>query len=154
MNRSGRKPQGVGLLTPLSGSELAKRRMALFLRTLSGETSVTRACAELQICESRFYGQRAEWLQESLSLLEPRPSGRPPKPVPTARPEEVQALRERLRETEARAAALAVQAELAGALRTRVLSCAPAKKTAPGANRPSQSATPLPTIVFPARPPR
>lgn len=143
MKRIGRKPQGVGLLNPLSGSEVAKRRMTLFLQTLSGETSVVQACAELHICESRFYGQRAEWLQESLGLLEPRPSGRPAKPVVTATPEEVQALRERLRETEARAAALAVQAELAG-LRTRLFPCATGKKTTLVASRPPDSATPLP----------
>jgi transposase-like protein len=137
MTRIGRKPQGVGLLNPLSGSELAKRRMTLFLQTLSGQTSVVQACAELDICESRFYGQRAEWLQESLALLEPRPAGRPAKPVATPTAEEVQALRERLRETEARATALAVQAELAGAL-ARPLPMALGKKTtalAPSTNK-------------------
>jgi hypothetical protein len=138
MTRIGRKPQGVGLLTPLSGSELAKRRMKLFLQTLSGQTSVVQACAELGISEARFYGQRAEWLQESLALLEPRLAGRPAKPVATATAEEVQVLRERLRETEARATALAVQAELAGAL-SRPLPMALGKKTTAMASLPTQS---------------
>jgi hypothetical protein len=146
MNRFGRKPQGVNLLNPLSGSELAKRRMTLFLQTLSGETSVVQACAELNICESRFYGQRAEWLQESLALLEPRPSGRPAKTPATATPEEVRALRTQLRETEARAAALAVQAELAGTLGARLPTCAAVKKTTLVATHPSDQlpATPRP----------
>jgi hypothetical protein len=140
MKRIGRKPQGVNLLHPLSGSDLAKRRMTLFLQTLSGETSVVQACAELNICESRFYGQRAEWLQESLALLEPRPSGRPAKMPATATPEEVRALRTQLRETEARAAALAVQAELAGTLGARLPSCKAVKKTTCVANLPAPPA--------------
>ena len=61
MTRTGRKPQGVGLLNPLSGSELAKRRMALFIQTLAGETSVVEACKELEIGRGRD-----------------RPFGRPP----------------------------------------------------------------------------
>ena len=153
MKRIGRKPQGVGLLNPLSGSEVAKRRMTLFLQTLSGATSVVKACAELHICGSRFYAQRGEWLQEALALLEPRPPGRPTKPAPTATPEEVQLLRERLRETEARAAALSVQAELAGALRARSRPCSPEKKTASVASGPQQPARPLPTTDLPVSPP-
>lgn len=129
MSRTGRKPQGVGLLLPLQGSELAKRRMALFIQTLAGETSVVEACAELQICESRFYGQRAEWLQESLTLLEPRAAGRPAKVTSPPSEEEVESLREQLRESEARAAALAVKAELAGRIRLRGSACTPSKKT-------------------------
>lgn len=154
MTRIGRRPQGVGLITPLSGSELAKQRMALFLRTLSGETSVGQACKELHIGESRFYDQRAEWLQDSLALLEPRRSGRPATPVAVPTPEEVQALRERLRETEARATALAVKAELAGALRPRSAPCTPGKKTTPAVNRRPQLAESLPLTILPAPPPK
>ena len=128
MTRTGRKPQGVGLLNPLSGSELAKRRMALFIQTLAGETSVVEACKELHIGESRFYGQRAEWLQAALELLEPRSAGRPHKVVTPPRAEDVERLREQLRETEARASAFAVKAELAGALRLPG-ACAAPKKT-------------------------
>lgn len=128
MTRTGRRPQGVGLLNPLSGSELAKRRMALFIQTLAGETSVVEASKELEICESRFYGQRAEWLQSALNLLEPRSAGRPHKVTPPPSLEELEQLREQLRETEARASALAVKAELAGALRLHRTSCSAPKK--------------------------
>jgi hypothetical protein len=103
--------------------------MALFIQTLAGETSVVEACAELQIGESRFYGQRADWLQESLTLLEPRTAGRPAKAPSLASEEEVESLREQLRESEARAAVLAVKAELAGRVRLRSSACAPSKKT-------------------------
>ena len=44
MTRLGRKPQGAGLVTPLAGSEHAKRRLILFLQTLSGRCSVGEAC--------------------------------------------------------------------------------------------------------------
>ncbi len=116
MNRLGRKPQGVGLVEPLSGSKRAKERMTWFLQTLSGESSVGEACAAMGIGESRFYEQRSAWLQDALSLLEPRSPGRPAKPEPEISPEEVQGLRQRVRELEARAAAAEVQAELAETL--------------------------------------
>ena len=57
MSRAGRKPQGAALVAPLSGSEHAKRRLALFLQTFSGECTVSEACAELGIGESRFFAQ-------------------------------------------------------------------------------------------------
>ena len=112
----GRKPQGVGLVDPLAGSKHAKERMKWFLQTLNGECGVGEACAAMGICESRFYDQRSEWLQAALSLLEPRSPGRPPKPEPMVLPEEAEALRQRVRELEARAAAVEVQAELTSTL--------------------------------------
>jgi hypothetical protein len=116
MSHMGRKPQGVGLVEPLAGSKHAKERMKWFLQTLSGQSSVVEACAVLGIGESRFYDQRSEWLQDALTLLEPRSPGRPPKPEPPIMPEEVQGLRQRVRDLEARAAAVEVQAELAATL--------------------------------------
>lgn len=129
MMRLGRKPQGVGLVSPLAGSEHAKQRLRLFLKTLSGECSVGEACAELGIGESRFFKQRGDWLQEALALLEPRSAGRPPKQEPLVGPSEVQALRERMQEAEARAAAAEVQAELALVLPHVIHRPAPGKKT-------------------------
>jgi helix-turn-helix protein len=129
MSRLGRRPQGAGLVTPLEGSEHAKQRLKLFLQTLSGQCSVREACAELGICESRFHDQRAEWLRGSLELLEPRSPGRPPKPEPPLTPAEVESLRERVRELEARAAAVEVQAELASVLPHVIHRPSPGKKT-------------------------
>jgi len=129
MARLGRKPQGVGLVAPLVGSKHAKQRLTWFLQTLTGECSVGKACAALEICQSRFYDQRSEWLQASLGLLEPRLAGRPAKAEPTVSAEEVQALRERVRQLEARAAAVEVQAELARTLPHVVGRASAGKKT-------------------------
>lgn len=131
MRRLGRKPQGAGLVRPLAGSEHAKRRLRLlFLQTLSGARSVGDACAALGIGESRFFAQRGEWLQASLGLLEPRSPGRPAKLAPPPTIEESQALGERVRELEARAAAVEVQSELARTLPHVIARLRPGKKTA------------------------
>lgn len=135
MNRLGRKPQGVGLVAPLAGSKHAKQRMTWFLQTLTGECSVGEACAALGICESRFYDQRSAWMQASLALLEPRSPGRPAKPEPTVLPEEVHTLRQRVRELEARAAAVEVQAELARTLPHVMGRARSGKKTTVGSGR-------------------
>jgi hypothetical protein len=129
MTRLGRKPQGTGLVSPLAGSEHAKQRLTLFLKTLSGECTVADACNELGIVESRFYKQRGQWLQGALELLEPRSAGRPPKQEPLVAPAEVQALRQELQEFKARAAAAEVQVELAQALPHVIHRPGPGKKT-------------------------
>jgi hypothetical protein len=120
MTGVGRKPQGAALVNPLAGSEHAKRRLALFLQTLSGQSTVGAACAELGIGESRFFAQRAAWLQQSLELLEPRTPGRPPKPEPAPAAEDVRRLQQRVRQLEARSVAVEAQAELAGLLPHRL----------------------------------
>ena len=135
MTRLGRKPQGAGLVAPLAGSEHAKRRMTLFLQTLSGECNVHDACDELGIHESRFFAQRGQWLQESLALLEPRSPGRPAKLEPPLSNEEANILRERLQELETRAAAVEVREELAKTLPHVIARLRPGKKTARSARR-------------------
>jgi len=112
MNRVGRKPQGAGLVESLTGSAHAKQRMALFIETIRGEYTVERACGELKICQSRFFAHRSDWMQQALELLEPRTPGRPSKSREIPSLEEIEALRQRVRELEARAAAVEVQAEL------------------------------------------
>jgi hypothetical protein len=136
MTQLGRRPQGAALVAPLAGSEHAKRRLKLFLQTVAGKCSVGDACAELDISPSRVYAQRAEWLQESLGLLEPHSPGRPPKPEPPISPAEVKALRERVQELESRATAVEVQAELARSLPHVFRRPRPEKKTIPGRRRP------------------
>jgi hypothetical protein len=140
MGHLGRKPQGVKLLEGLAGSEHARRRMTLFLETLAGERMVAEACHELGIGPSRFFAQRAEWLQEALGLLEPRSPGRPPQAAPSGSLVEIEALRRRVGELEARALAAEVRAEhgrtLAGVIRPR----RPGKKTARHAAHRSASA--------------
>jgi len=112
----GRKPQGARLVDALRGSAHAKARLKLFLQTLADELSVGEACRRLGICESRFFEQWTAWLHESIELLEPRSAGRPRNQEPSLSEAEVQALKQRVQELEARAAIVEVQAELARSL--------------------------------------
>lgn len=128
MTRLGRKPQGAALVAALPGSEHTKQRLTLFLQTLSGQCSVKAACLELGICESRFFAQRAEWLAESLALLEPGSPGRPAKPEPGPEQAEVNALRAQVHELEARLAAAEVRSELACLLPRLAGTALPRKK--------------------------
>lgn len=82
MTRMGRKPLAAGHVDRLEGSELARLRMRLFLETMMGEVTIPEACRELGVCESRFHAHRHAWLQEALTLLEPRRTGRPPNAPP------------------------------------------------------------------------
>ncbi len=74
---AGRKPMGIEQVDLLSGSEAAKRRLAVFLANVAGELSVEEACAALGLHKSRFFELRKQWLQESMQALEPEPAGRP-----------------------------------------------------------------------------
>jgi transposase-like protein len=78
VTRKGRKPLAAGHVAHLSGSELAKQRLAMILKTMFGQMTVAEACEKLGVCESRFHALRNQWLQEALALLEPRRVGRPP----------------------------------------------------------------------------
>lgn len=129
MSRIGRRPQGAKLVEHLAGSDYAKGRLAAILKTLAGELSVVDACRELGIVESRFYLQRAEWLQEAVSLLEPGTPGRPRKPAPSSSAEELQTAQARIRELEGQLAAEQVRSELAEAV-PHVLHRAAAKRDA------------------------
>ena len=129
MTRLGRKPQGAGLVTPLPGSEHAKHRLTLFLQTLAGQCSVEEACSQLGIGQSRFFAQRAAWLEQSLALLEPRSAGRPPKPPLPTDEREVQVLREQVRQLETRLAVAEVRSELACVLPRVVGAACAGKKT-------------------------
>jgi hypothetical protein len=67
---------------------------------------------------------------------------RPPKPEPTVLPEEVQALRQRVRQLEARAAAVEVQAELARTLPHVMGRARAGKKTTAGRGRRADRVSP------------
>ena len=101
MGRKGRKPLGAAHVEHLNGTRLAKRRLEMMLKTIRGEITVGEACHALSICQSRFHALRNQWLQESLELLEPRPTGRPRQVPEAPSTEEVAALEseiERLRQ--------------------------------------------------------
>jgi hypothetical protein len=103
--------------------------MHWFLQTLSGQRTVPEACAALEVGPSRFFAQRAAWLQEALALLEPRSPGRPPSTRPTPSATELSLLTQRVQELEAQLAAAQVEAELSAALPHVVRRARSLKKT-------------------------
>ena len=90
MDAMARNPLGSQIVSHLSGSVHAKRRLKAILQTLSGQLSIPEACRELGIGESRFHAVRNEVLQRALEGLEPRPRGRPPAPRPDPRIRQLQ----------------------------------------------------------------
>jgi transposase-like protein len=79
--RTGRKPAGPQIAERLEGSPAAKKRLEVILETIAGQLTVSEACWQLGIGESRFHQLRNQTLQATLEALEPRPLGRPPKPI-------------------------------------------------------------------------
>ena len=99
MERNGRKPLGTKHVQGLEGSEQAKLRLEVILKTLSGEITIPQACTRLGIREARFHELRRDWLQAALEQLEPRPAGRPPRERPkSSREEDLAVDNQRLRE--------------------------------------------------------
>jgi hypothetical protein len=120
----------LGHLETLGGSEHAKTRMTVFLKTLQGELTVVEACQILHIEETRFHAARKEWLVESVQLLEPRRMGRPVK-TNVETPEEVERLRVENQELRHRLRAMEVSLDVAMILSSE--STATGKKTTEGA---------------------
>lgn len=76
MTRRGRKPLALEHVQQLDGSDCAKQRMTMLLKTLQSDCSVGEARAQLGLSESQFHAVRHRWLQGALQLLEPRTPGR------------------------------------------------------------------------------
>ena len=76
MRRRGRPALGADLVERLGASALARRRLSIILRTISGETAIDAACAALGVRRSMFHKLRARFLAQAAELLEPRPAGR------------------------------------------------------------------------------
>jgi len=111
----GRRPMGPELVDRLTGSELARERVKVVLQTMTGELRVQEACELLQISEQRFDELRLEAIQAAVASLEPKPTGRPPRPT-TIGAAEADQLRQRVAELEAELAVATVRADLAAAL--------------------------------------
>ena len=79
--RTGRKPAGPQIAERLEGSPSAKQRLKVILETITGQLTVSEACEQLGIGESRFHTLRYQTLQATLEALEPRRLGRPAKPM-------------------------------------------------------------------------
>jgi hypothetical protein len=116
VTRRGRKPLAAGHVAHLAGSELAKQRLAMILKTMLGEMTVAEACNELAISESRFHALRNEWLQEALALLEPRRVGRPPKHVESEATRQIAQLEATLEELTRQVEVAGVRREIAQVL--------------------------------------
>ncbi len=80
MARRGRPQLKTKLIDSYEGSEQAKKRMRAILATLSGEWTTAQAAKYLECNEAMFYAYRSRTLKEALQGLEPRQSGRQPKP--------------------------------------------------------------------------
>ena len=113
MARRGRKPLAAGHVAHLSGSETAKQRLSMILKTMAGDVTVAEACNELGIRESRFHALRNQWLQEALALLEPRRVGRPPKPPASDETRQIAELEQVVKELEQQVDVAGVRREIA-----------------------------------------
>jgi len=127
MARRGRKPLGAAHVDHLQGTQLAKRRLELILKTMRGELTIPEACRALSIGESRFHAMRNQWLQEALELLEPRRAGRPPKSADVPSAEEVATLEAENEALRDRVLTAEVREQLARVM-PHVLHDSPAKK--------------------------
>lgn len=113
--RPGRPPAGVKQVEKLEGPRAQKRRLRMILETLTGERSVSEACAELEVSEARFHVLRRQALQGALEALEPGQAGRPRKAEPEE-PGRVEELERELKETKIDLQAALVRTELAVAM--------------------------------------
>ena len=134
--RRGRPASGANLVNNLAGSPHAKRRAELILQTLTGQTPVEQACAELHIGQAAFFKLRARTLQEMVSGLEPRTVGRPPQHV-AAEQQRIDELTARTAELEFQLQAARVREELALA------------GLVPQQRKPHQEASSAPTLPNP-----
>jgi hypothetical protein len=91
MRGRGRKPDIDGLVDRREGSEEAKRKARVLLRTFGEELTVIEAGHTLGLNEGRAHLWRERMLQGAVEALEPRPSGRPKVPV-EPRDEEIERL--------------------------------------------------------------
>lgn len=89
----GRKTTGPKLVQGLEGSSQSKERLQVILETISGQKTIAQAAEELNLSEARIHALRAHALQGALESMEPKASGRPPKPPPTADQNEVERLK-------------------------------------------------------------
>ena len=79
----GRPPLRAGHVEQLEGAPVSKQRLALILRTLSGELTVDQACAEMGVSPAQFHRLRERALEGALAALAPGTPGRPAAAPPT-----------------------------------------------------------------------
>jgi hypothetical protein len=131
----GRKPSGPAAVERLPGSPLAQQRLRVVLETLAGTCRIAEACARLGLSEQRFDQLRTQVLQAGLDSLEPRRTGRRPRPVPAA---DVPVLQARIAELEIELRAARVREEIALALPAVAVAPAEPAKKSPRRRAPAQ----------------
>ena len=112
MMSRGRPPLGPGLADRVEGSAPAKERLKIILATIAGQMTVAEACEKLGLNEARFHELRTEWLQASVTHLEPKPLGRPVTQV-TPEAAKVAALERQVQELKIDLRAAQIREELA-----------------------------------------
>jgi len=109
-----RPPEGVGHVDRLDGPEDLKWRLRVLLETIVGSVSLTQACEELGVSESRLHELRRQALVGALGALMPKPAGRPAtSETTTAREKDLET---RIEELEVDLQAALVRTELALAM--------------------------------------
>jgi hypothetical protein len=103
----GRYPSGPEFVDQVAGSVIAKERARVLLETIAGGCRVKEACTRLGISEPRFDQLRIHGVERLVQSMEPRAAGRPPRTPSSAE--------ERVRELEAKVAALQMQVKIAQA---------------------------------------
>lgn len=141
MTHVGRKPLGPGLVEHLEGSQRAKQRLEVILKTVSGCLTIDQACQCLGIKPAMFYRLRTEVLEAGLARLEPRPIGRPPRqltPEDLCRTE----LEHQVTELKSELKMAAIREEIAQVMPRVIDEKPPLKKTTPRQQPPSHRRLP------------
>ena len=108
----GRPPAGPEIVVNAEGSEQAKQRVQIILKTIAGELSVAEACEQLGIGEARFRELRDQLVQAAVSGLEPKAAGRPAQ-SPTAEQQRVAALEAQVQHLKVELRAAEIREEIA-----------------------------------------
>lgn len=108
-----RPPSGPSQAQNLDAEAEAKKRLEVILETVAGHKTVTAACAELGLSESRFHVIREQALEAAAKRLERRSAGRPPRAKPSAEAQRIAELEAQVNELEIARRAAEVRAELA-----------------------------------------
>jgi hypothetical protein len=124
----GRRPAGPEYVERLEGSALAKVRAKVVLQTMARELTVAQACAQLGICEQRFYQLREEHLSDFVAGFEPGQPGRPPR-TPSLAEQQIRDLQEQLAAKDVALRTALAREEIALTLPRVVQDAAPQKKT-------------------------
>jgi hypothetical protein len=87
-----------GLIDNLDGSDIARERVAILLKTFTREREFQQGAAELGITPQRFHELRSQILQGAVAAAEPRPLGRPAEPPPDPNLARIAQLEQRIRD--------------------------------------------------------